>query len=513
MGNHKVIGKRYFYLSLIAAITAVLMSLLMRARLAEPLHRYDWLEKIFPAGFNDGIMTPDFYLALTTMHGTIMVFIVLITCLLFSFGCYFIPSEIGCDEHAFPLINTISFYLVLLSFLLLIAAMFVEGGGPIGGWTFYPPLSAFRSAGGGQGTGADIWLAAIAIFCIASFLTSINFIITILFKRKAGLSLMQLPMPCWGWLLSSFVSLLIFPVLLTAVGILFSDRNFGTGFFNPGGLFIGGSLESSIPGMSGSPLLWQHLFWFFGHPAVYLVILPAMGIVSQILSIYSGNRIYGYKAMVYSMSAIAILGFLIWGHHMFVSGMDPRLVMAFSATTIVVGVPSAVKTFNWIGTLWGGEFKFTTAMLFALGFVSFFISGGVTGLVLAQTPLDMVFHDTYFVTGHFHLIMGVAAVFAIFAFVYHHSSSLFYRSMNERLGKWHFVLTFVGAYAIFIPFHILGIAGHPRRYADTLKYDFLRQFDSLHGIITIAAIITAIAQLIFFYNLLLTKRRGSEAHS
>jgi cytochrome c oxidase subunit 1 len=495
--DHKIIGIQYFFLALLAALLAILMSLLIRLRLAWPQKRWPLLEMIFPRGFPDGLMQPEFYLAMVTMHGTLMIFMVLTVAPQSAFGNYFLPIQLGAREMAFPVINLLSFWTTCLSFVALIAALFVEGGAPTGGWTFYPPLSAVGSAAPGQGLGADLWLIGIALFCLASFLGSINFIVTTLRRRARGMFLMRMPLTCWGWFTTALISLLAFPVLFAASLLLVSDRHFGTSFFNPGGLSFSGRL---FPGGGGSPLLWQHLFWFFGHPEVYLAILPGMGVISHVLSNFARKPVFGYRAMVFAMLAIGMLGFLVWGHHMFISGMDPRLGMAFSMLTIVIGVPSAVKTFNWLGTLWGASLRMTTPMLFAIGFISLFISGGVTGLVLGQSALDMVFHDTYFVTGHFHLIMGVAAVFGIFAATYYWYPKMFARMLNETLGKLHFWLTFIGVYAIFVPFHILGIAGHPRRYADSLSFEFLRTLDPLHLFITLATIVTALAQIVFLIN-------------
>lgn len=495
--DHKVIGVQYFFLALAAALIGMLMSLLIRLRLAWPQKRWPWLELIFPQGFRDGLMQPEFYLAMVTMHGTLMIFMVLTVAPQSAFGNYFLPIQLGTREMAFPVINLSSFWMTFLSLGVLIAALFVEGGAPIGGWTFYPPLSAVPSAGPGQGPGADLWLVSIGIFCFASFLGSINMIVTTLRRRTKGMSLLRMPLTCWGWFTTAMIALLSFPILFAAALMLLADRHLGTSFFNPGGLSFSGR---PIAGDGGSPLLWQHLFWFFGHPEVYLAILPGMGVVSHILANFARKPVFGYRAMVLAMLAIGVFGFLIWGHHMFISGMNPRIAIAFSMLTLVIGVPSAIKTFNWLGTLWGASLHLTTPMLFAIGFISLFISGGLTGLVLGQTALDMVFHDTYFVTGHFHLIMGVAAVFGIFAATYYWFPKMFARMMNEQLGKLHFWLTFIGVYTIFVPFHVLGIAGHPRRYADTLKYEYLRSLDSLHVLITIAAFVTVAAQLIFLIN-------------
>ncbi|MCG3162358.1 MAG: Alternative cytochrome c oxidase subunit 1 [Acidobacteria bacterium] len=506
--DHKIIGLQYFFLALAAALAGTLMSLLIRLRLAWPQERWPLLEMIFPNGFSDGLMKPEFYLAMVTMHGTMMVFMVLSVAPQSAFGNYFLPIQIGAREMVFPRLNMLSFWLTFASFVVLIAALFVAGGAPIGGWTFYPPLSAIASAGPGQGAGADLWLVSIGVFCLAAFLGSINFIVTTLTRRTKGMSLMRMPLTCWGWFTTACISLLAFPVLLVAGLLLFLDRNFGMSFFKPAGLVVTGQV---IEGGGGSPLLWQHLFWFFGHPEVYLVIIPVMGVISHVMATFARKPVFGHRAMVTAMLAIGALGFLIWGHHMFVSGMNPRLGLAFSVLTLVIGVPSAVKTFNWLGTLWGARIRFTTPMLFAIGFVSLFVSGGVTGLVLGQMALDMVFHDTYFVTGHFHMVMGVAAVFGIFAATYYWFPKMFGRMMNETMGKLHFWLTFAGVYAIFVPFHLLGIAGHPRRYADTLWFDFLKPLEPLHIFITIAAFVTAAAQLIFAGNFLLSLRKGARA--
>jgi cytochrome c oxidase subunit I len=506
--DHKIIGLQYFFLALTAALIGTGMSLLMRLRLAWPQRRWPLLEMIIPGGFIDGLMTPEYYLAMVTMHGTMMIFMVLTVAPQSAFGNYFLPIQIGAGEMVFPFLNMLSFWLTFVSFAILLSALAVSGGAPIGGWTFYPPLSAIVSAGPGQAAGADLWIISICVFCLASFIGSINFIITTLVRRTKGMSLMRMPLTCWGWFTAACISLLAFPVLFVAGLLLFLDRNYGMSFFKPEGLVVTGGL---IEGGGGTPLLWQHLFWFFGHPEVYLVIIAVMGIISHVLASFARKPVFGYRGMVLATLSIGALGFIVWGHHMFVSGMNPRLGIAFSVLTLVIGVPSAVKTFNWLGTLWGARIRFAVPMLFAIGFISFFITGGVTGLVLGQTALDMVFHDTYFVTGHFHLIMGVAALFGIFAATYYWFPKMFGRMMNETMGRLHFWLTFIGVYAIFVPFHLLGIAGHPRRYADTLWFEFLKPLGPLHVFITIAAFVTAAAQLIFVANLLLSLWRGAKA--
>jgi cytochrome c oxidase subunit 1 len=507
--DHKVIGIQYYFLALVAAFTGMFLSLLMRVRLAWPTTGVSILETLFPDGFSGGIMKPEFYLMMVTMHGTIMVFMVLTTAPQGGFGNYFLPLQIGTYDMAFPVLNMLSFWTTLLSFIALIAAFFVEGGAPLGGWTFYTPLSALPSAGPGQGLGADMWIISIALFCIASLLGALNFITTMLNMRAKGLSLMRLPLSCWSWFTTAVLALLSFPVLLAGGILLLLDRNLGTSFFIPTGLVVSGKQITEHGG--GSPILWQHLFWFFGHPEVYIAILPGMGATSHILATFARKPIYGYRAMVVAMFAIGLLGFFVWGHHMFISGMNPSTAVAFSLLTLTIGVPSAIKTFNWLGTLWGARIRFTAAMLFAIGFVSLFVSGGITGLVLGQTSLDLHFHDTYFVPGHFHLIMGVAAIFGIFGGTYFWFPKMFGRMMNEKLGSLHFWLTFAGVYAIFIPFHVMGLVGHPRRYPDVMRYELWKGLLDMHQFITIAAFITAAAQLIFLFNFLWSLFKGPKA--
>ena len=410
---------------------------------------------------------------------------------------------------AFPLLNMLSFWVTFVAFVVMISAFFVTGGAPIGGWTAYPPLSAVgQIAGPGQGMGQTLWVISLAIFCIGALLGALNFIATTLDLRAKGMSLMRMPLTVWSWFVTAILGLLAFGVLLAGGILLLMDRLAGTSFFVPGGLVIS---EQIINHKGGSPLLWQHLFWFFGHPEVYIAILPGMGVTSQILSTFSRKPIFGYRAMVFAMMAIGLLGFMVWGHHMFISGMSPYSAMAFSLMTLSIGVPSAIKTFNWLGTMWGGQIRFHTPMLYAIGFVSLFVSGGLSGLFLGQPSLDLYFHDTYFVVAHFHMIMGVAAIFGIFAGTYYWFPKMFGRMMNETLGKIHFWFTFAGVNAIFMPMHFLGMAGHPRRYADTTGVDYLAALLPLHKFISIAAFITMAAQLIFIFNLFWSLFKGPKA--
>src|SRR5678816_1005901 len=507
--DHKVIGIQYIMLALAAVLVGMIMSLLMRLNLSWPGKGWPILETLFPTGAPGGVMTPEFYLSLVTMHGTIMVFFVLTTAPQGGFGNYFLPIQIGAEDMAFPYLNMLSFWVTLVGFIVILAAIFLSGAestvGPIGGWTGYAPLSALGAiAGPGQGMGMNLWIISIAIFCVVSLLGALNFITTLLNMRTRGMSLMRMPLTCWAWFTTAVLALLSFPVLLGGGILLLLDRVAGTSFFIPGGLYVSGLLSGSNPNFplhtGGSPILWQHLFWFFGHPEVYIAILPGMGATSHILATFARKPVFGYRAMVFAIFAIGLLGFFVWGHHMFISGMSPYSAMTFSILTLSIGVPSAVKTFNWLGTLWGSRIRFTTPMLFAIGFVSLFVAGGITGLVLGQTSLDLPMHDTYFVTAHFHLVMGVASIFGMFAATYFWFPKMFGRIMNEKLGKLHFWITFIGVYCVFVPMHTMGISGMPRRFAQFTEYRFLDSLHPLVVLVSVAAIITIVVQVLFYFN-------------
>jgi len=500
--DHKVIGIQYLSLALFSVFVGMALSALMRLHLAWPTAKWFF--------FKGGLMTPEQYLALMTMHGTIMVFMVLTTAPQSGFGNYFLPIQIGAADMAFPVLKMLSFWTTFLSLLVMIAAFFVSGGAPIGGWTSYPPLSALgEMAGPGQGAGETLWIVGLAIFCGASLMGALNFITTLIDLRAKGMTLGRLPLTCWTWFVTAILGLLAFGVLLAACILLLLDRLAGTSFFVPGGLVITDQVVTWHKG--GSPLLWQHLFWFFGHPEVYIAILPGMGVASHLLSTFSRKPVFGYRAMVGAVCGIGFLGFCVWGHHMFISGMSPYSAFAFSLLTMTIGVPSAIKTFNWLGTLWGGKIQFNVAMLFALGFVSLFVSGGLSGLFLAQPSLDLYLHDGYFVVAHFHLIMGVAAIFGMFAGMYFWFPKMFGRFLHEGIGKVHFWFTFVGVYAIFMPMHFLGLAGHPRRYFDTTAVAFLGPLQPVHVFISIAAFITITAQFLFLFNFFWSLKAGKEA--
>jgi len=499
--DHKVIGLQYLFLALVAVTLGIVLSLLMRFHLVWPAAHLPFV--------SGGIMTPEQYLALVTMHGTIMVFFVLTTAPQSAFGNYFLPIQIGAPDMAFPRLNMLSFWLTLAAFLCMIAAFVVPGGAPISGWTAYPPLSGLGDVTGpGEGAGQTMWIVSILLFCFASLLGSINFISTTIDMRAPGLTLMRMPLTVWAWFVTAILSLLAFGVLLAGGILLFLDRSAGTSFFLSAGLVVNGELQIRA---GGSPLLWQHLFWFFGHPEVYIAILPGMGVASHVLANFSRKPVFGYRAMVFALGAIGFLGFLVWGHHMFVSGMNPYSSLTFSVLTMSIGVPSAIKTFNWLGTLWGGKLQFHPPMLFAIGFVSFFVTGGLSGIFLAQPAVDTMLHATYYVVAHFHIVMGVAAIFGIFAATYYWFPKMFGRMMDETLGKLHFWLTFAGSYCVFMPMHFVGIEGGVRRYADSSGAAYLAALQPLHRFMTVAAFATAAAQLIFFYNFFWSLKRGRKA--
>jgi cytochrome c oxidase subunit I len=535
--DHKVIGIQYILLALAAVVVGMLMSLLMRLQLSWPNQRWAILEFLFPTGAPGGVMNPEFYLSLVTMHGTIMVFFVLTTAPQGGFGNYFLPIQIGAEDMAFPTLNMLSFWVTFVGFIVILLAIFAEGNqsigewfaalgpsfaggsgtvGPIGGWTGYAPLSALgKIAGPGQGAGMNLWVISIAIFCVGSLLGALNFITTLLNMRTKGMTLMRMPLTCWAWFTTAVLALLSFPVLLGGGILLLLDRIANTSFFIPGGLYVSGLLSGTNPNFplhtGGSPILWQHLFWFFGHPEVYIAILPGMGATSHILATFARKPVFGYRAMVFAIFAIGLLGFFVWGHHMFISGMSPYSAIAFSVLTLSIGVPSAVKTFNWLGTLWGARIRFTVAMLFAIGFVSLFVAGGISGLILGQSSLDLPMHDTYIVPAHFHLVMGVASIFGMFAAIYFWFPKMFGRYMSESLGRIHFWITFIGVYAIFMPMHVMGLQGMPRRFAQFTEYDFLSNTPPLVQFVTIAAIITIVAQFLFYFNVFWSMFKGAKA--
>ncbi len=497
--DHRILGVRYLLLSLAAVAAGTLLSLAMRIQLAWPGLR-------FPL---HGPMLPEEYLALVTIHGTLMVFFVLTTAPQSGFASLVLPEQIGARRMAMPPLNAAGFWIVLLALLVLLSAFLVPAGAPISGWTSYPPLSAVASAGPGQGYGMDCWLVSIGLFSIGTWLSALNILVTIVTERARGLTLNRLPLTVWSWLVSSLLILLAFTVLFAALVLLLCDRHLGTAFFIPQGDWVSGTV---VGHGDGSPLLWLHLFWFFGHPEVYIAILPGMGLVSGLLANFSRRPVVGYRLMAVTTVLIGLLGFVVWGHHMFVSGMNPYAGTAFALTTMAIAVPSTAKVFSWLGTMWGGGLRRTTPLLFAVGFVSLFIAGGVTGPILALPALDTYLHNTFFVVAHFHLIMAMAGAFSIFAGVYYWFPLMTGRLMSERLGRWHFWLSLIGAYGSFFPMHLEGLAGRPRHYAQVTgsTSSLAALLPSERGI-TWSAFLLASAQVIFLINVLWSARAGEAA--
>jgi cytochrome c oxidase subunit I len=506
--DHKVIGKQYYALALVAVFVGMVLSWIMRLHLGWTNLAIPGLHFLSKAGAPGDIMTPEYYLQLMTMHGTIMVFFVLTTAPFAAFGNFFLPIQVGAEDMPFPRFNMMSFWVTFVAFLVLISSFFVGDGPTLGGWTQYAPLNAVGSVGGpGEGMGVVLWAASIAIFCIGQLLGSLNFITTTLDMRVKGMSLMRLPLTAWAWFITSCMGLTAFAVLMPACILVILDHVAGTSFFVPSGLVINDQLQ---PHSGGSTLLWQHLFWFFGHPEVYIAIVPGMGIVSHVLITNMRRPLLSHRVMIGCMAAIAILSYMVYGHHMFVSGMNPFSSLAFSFPTLIITIPATIIVLMWIGSLYGSRLRINTASLFALGFISMFVSGGVSGFFLAQPSIDIILHATYFVVGHFHMVMAVAAIFGIFAGTYFWFPKMTGRMMNESLGKIHFWLSFVGTYCIFMPFHYLGIAGNVRRYQAFVD-DYLQPLIPVHKFITVAAIVTGVAQFIFLYNLLHSRFWGKPA--
>jgi cytochrome c oxidase subunit 1 len=506
--DHKVIGIQYYFLAIFSVLVGMILSWLVRIHLVWPQLHIWGLEKLSPAGAPGGVMTPEYYLSLLTLHGTLMVFFVLTTAPQAGFGNYALPIQIGAEDMAFPWLNMLSFWTTFLGLCCLIATLFVKDGPPISGWTAYPPLSAVGAdAGPGLGMGQNLWAISIAIFCVGSLLGALNFIVTTVDLRAKGMSLMRMPLTCWAWLITAILSLLSFAVLFAACILLILDRNAGTSFFLPAGLLVNEKLQ---PHSGGSPLLWQHLFWFFGHPEVYIAIVPGFGVISHILSTFSRKPVLGYKTIVSCLLSIGFLSFMVWGHHMFLSGMSPYSGFLFSIPTLIITIPATIVSLLWLGTVFGGRLRFTTSMMFALGFISVFVTGGLGGMFLAQPSLDIFLHGTYFVVGHFHMVMGVAAIFGMFAGTYYWFPKMFGRMMNETMGRIHFWLTFVGVYCIFMPMHFIGLEGNPRRYSQFVNA-FLQPLLPVHKFMTIAALITGGVQFLFFINLFWSIFKGPKA--
>jgi cytochrome c oxidase subunit 1 len=508
--DHKVIGIQYILTGLFMAVVGSLLAALIRLQLGWPAHQWALLGRLLPSGIVSGVMTPEFYLALVTMHGTIMVFFFISYVLVSGFGNYLIPLQVGARDMAYPFLNMLSYWVALLAAVVMLASFFVTGGAAAAGWTAYPPLSAVQTAVPGSAWGQTVWLLSMALFIASFTMSSLNFVATIFSLRARGLAMMRMPLTVWSFFISSIMGLLAFPPLTAAAIMLLFDRHFGTSFFLPSDLIVAGQL---LPHQGGSPLLWQHLFWFLGHPEVYVLILPALGITYDLLPVFTRKPAFGYRIQVYSLVAVGVLGMVVWGHHMFVSGMSPFSGEYFSVATLSITLPMAIFGVNMMASLWGGRLQLTTPMLFALGALAFFGTGGLGGLFLGNATADMQLHDTYFVVGHFHFMIGGVTLLGTFAGLYFWFPKMFGRSMSEALGKAHFWLTFIPFFTVFFMQHFLGLMGMPRRYYAFTSYEFLQRTMGQNVIISIAALILVAAQMVFLVNFCWSLVRGRRAEA
>lgn len=502
--DHKVIGIQFLVTTLLMLMVGGGLALGVRWQLAFPWTELPIFGRLLFGSQGAGI-SPEFYTMMFTMHATVMIFLVIIPILAGAFGNFLIPLQIGADDMAFPTLNMLSYWFMWPAIFLFGASFFVEGGAAAGGWTSYPPLSDLQQAAPGSGMGQTLWLLAVTFVGVSSMMGSVNYMTTIINMRAPGMTLFRMPMTIWGMFITAILQAFALPVLTAAGFMLVFDRLLGTTFFVPGGLVVNNAPET-VGG--GQALLWQHLFWFYSHPAVYIMLLPAMGMVSDILACFSRKPLFGYRPMVYSMAAIAGLGFIVWGHHMFTSGMNPALGMTFMVSTMMIALPSAVKTFNWLGTMWGGNIQFTTPMINSIAFVSMFVVGGLSGIWMASVPTDIYFHDTYYIVAHFHYVLFGATLFGVFGAIHFWFPKMFGRMMDERLGKLHFVLTFIGFNGTFFPMHLLGIAGFPRRLADPYQYPVFEHLRPLNQGMTYFAILMGCAQFILLYNFFSSMFRG-----
>ena len=505
--DHKMIAKQFLITGFIMGFIGMLMSTFFRLQLGWQGEPFPILETFLGDWAPGGVLDPDKYLGLVTIHGTIMVFFLLTAGLSGTFSNLLIPLQIGARDMASGFLNMLSYWFFLASSLVMLYSLTIESGPASGGWTVYPPLSALPEAIPGSGLGMTLWLVSMSLFIVSSLLGGLNYIVTVINLRTKGMTMTRMPLTIWAFFITAILGVLSFPVLFSAALLLIFDRSFGTSFYLSDIYIAGQALEYQ----GGSPLLYEHLFWFLGHPEVYIVLLPALGLSSEIISTNSRKPIFGYRAMIGSLLAIGFISFLVWGHHMFITGMSPFLGAVFTFTTLLVAIPSAVKVFNYLTTLWKGNLKFTPAMLFGIGLVSTFISGGLTGIILADASLDIPVHDTYFVVGHFHIVMGLSAVFGMMGGVYHWFPKLFGRMMNNKLGYAHFWITIVSAYGVFFPMHFLGLAGVPRRYYTNSAFPMFDNLVDINELISVFAIIAAFGQLLFVFNFIYSALRGPKA--
>jgi len=492
--DHKMIARQFLFLGLFMMVIGGLLAMLIRWQLAwpeTPVPGLGWLLRE-----TEGVIPPETYNMLFTMHATLMIFFVIMPILAGAFGNFCIPLMIGARDMAFPRLNMLSFWTGAVAGVLMLAGFFVPGGHAAAGWTSYAPLSAVPTYTG-TNWGQNLWCISLIVLAASSMMGAINYITTVINMRAPGMTLFRMPLVVWSLFITAILLLLALPVLTSAAAMLLFDRTLGTHWFLPAG--------------GGEPLLWQHLFWFFGHPEVYILILPAMGMASEILPVFARKPIFGYRAMVYSMLAICFLSWIVYGHHMFVSGMDPRVGIAFTLTTMVIAVPSAIKTFNWLGTLWGGSILFTTPMLNALAFVGMFVIGGLSGIFMASTPVDIFIQDTYFIVAHIHYVVFGGSIFGAFAAIYYWFPKMFGRMMNEPLGKLHFWTTFITYNVAFFPMHILGVGGMMRRIYNPVQYEFLQHLQWWNVLITYGAFALGLAQIFFVINFFWSLFAGKRA--
>ncbi len=507
--DHKMIAKQFLITGIVWAIIGGLFSVIFRLQLGYPESTFPWLEDFLGHWAKGGKLDPEFYYSLVTMHGTVLVFFVLTAGLSGTFSNFLIPLQVGARDMASPFLNMLSYWFFFIASVVMFASLFVQTGPASGGWTIYPPLSALGEASDGAKIGMDLWLISMALFIINALLGGLNYITTVLNMRTKGMSMTRMPLTMWAFFFTAVLGVLSFPVLLSGAILLLFDRNLGTSFYLSD-IVVNGKI---LPNEGGSPILFQHLFWFLGHPEVYIIILPAMGIASEVMSVNSRKPIFGYMAMVGSLFAISALAFVVWAHHMFVTGMNPFLGSFFVLLTLLIAVPSAIKVFNWLTTLWRGNIRFSPGMLFAIGFVSLFISGGLTGVFLGNSALDIHLHDTYFIIAHFHIVMGVAGMFGMFAGIYHWFPKMYGRYLNDTLAYIHFWVTMIGSYLIFWPMHYEGLAGMPRRYFDFSNWESFKMFAGLNQFISFVSIIVFAAQLLFVFNFFYSIFKGRKVTS
>ena len=507
--DHKTIGKQYLLTAFVMAVFGTAWSILIRVQLSWPDASWPLLGRLLPGLYEGGVLLPEYYLSLVTMHGTVMIFFVISFALVSGFGNFIIPLHVGARDMAYPFLNMLSYWTIVPACLLMLGSFLVEGGAAAGGWTAYPPLSALPEALPGSGLGQTLWLLAMALFIVSFTMGSLNFITTILNLRTRGMTMLRLPLTIWTFFISSILAILAFPALTAAAIMLLLDRHGGTSFFLPEGLVLGGRLLSNE---GGTPLLFQHLFWFLGHPEVYVLALPAVGIAFDIVATFGRRPLFGYRTSVGSLIVIAALSMIVWGHHMFTSGMNPYLGEYFSIATVAITIPFAVLGLNLIASLWRAQIRLNSAMLFALAIIAAIGIGGLGGLWLGTAAADMYLHDSYFVVGHFHLMIGMVTGFGVFAGCYYWFPKMFGRRMNETLGRVHFWLTIVTVFPAFVAMHYLGIGGHLRRLYDPTAYDYAVPTQSFNVLISFALFVAVAAQLVFLFNFCWSLFRGRQTN-